>query len=414
MKCKFETCNTHANYGHEYKKPMFCAKHKNEEMRDVTNVVCQYLNCNKRAFYGIDKPINCREHKTTDAINVVKGFCKEPGCKKKPTFGNINKKPLFCIEHKKETMYNVMKQMCKYENCKLQPTYGIEWKNPIFCKYHKTNELINVVSKRCNYLNCDIQPTFGYQWKKPIKCIKHKLPDMTNVNNKKCEHNNCKVTASFGEIWMKPLRCNKHRLDTDKNVTHSSCKTEMCDIIGNPKYKGYCLRCFIYKFPDERITRQFKIKEQHISDHIKENFKNETIIIDKIINGGCSKRRPDIYIDKYTHIVIIECDENQHNQKYYENSCDNKRLMELFQDFGFRPLIVIRFNPDQYIDKNGKKIQSCFINHRGFDVPIIKTNELNKRLEKLKDLINFSLNNIPNKEITQHYLFYDEKQLTKN
>lgn len=71
MKCKFETCNTHANYGHEYKKPMFCAKHRNENMRDVTNVVCQYPNCNKRAFYGIDKPINCREHKTTDAKHNI-------------------------------------------------------------------------------------------------------------------------------------------------------------------------------------------------------------------------------------------------------------------------------------------------------------------------------------------------------
>lgn len=59
MKCKFETCNTSANYGYENKKPIYCAKHKNLDMRDVNNPVCQYISCNKRAFYGIDKPIHC-------------------------------------------------------------------------------------------------------------------------------------------------------------------------------------------------------------------------------------------------------------------------------------------------------------------------------------------------------------------
>jgi len=56
--------------------------------------------------------------------------------------------------------------------------------------------------------------------------------------------------------------------------------------------------------------------------------------------GGCSKMRPDVFIDKFTHVVIIECDENQHK----DTSCENKRTMELFQDFGNRPIVFIRFN----------------------------------------------------------------------
>jgi hypothetical protein len=408
MKCKFESCNTNANYGYELKKAIYCAKHKNADMRDVNNAVCQYNNCNKRAFYGIDKPINCREHKKNDEFNVVKGFCKEPGCKKKPTFGNISKKPIYCIEHKKETMYNVMKTVCQYENCKLQASYGLSWNKAMYCSNHKEKEMNDVVHKRCHEHNCNIQPSFGYKWKKPIYCITHKISDMKNVSAYICEDIDCNKTASFGQKWMKPLRCNKHRLHNDKNVTHKSCKSEFCEIIGNPKYKGYCLRCFIYTFPNETISRQFKIKEQYVVNYIRDNFANENIIVDKIINGGCSKRRPDVYIDKYTHVVVIECDENQHKQSFYSNMCENKRLMEIFQDFGSRPLIIISFNPDQYIDKNGLKHDSCFKRHRGFDVPIVKLTELENRLYKLKELIQHSISIIPKKEITKHHMFYDE------
>lgn len=301
-----------------------------------------------------------------------------------------------------------MKIICKYENCKLQASYGLTWNKPIYCSNHKEKEMNDVVHKRCLNYNCNIQPSFGYVWKKPIYCITHKLSDMKNVCAYLCEIEDCNKTASFGEKWMKPVRCNEHRLKNDKNVTHKSCKSEFCEIIGNPKYKGYCLRCFIYTFPNENISRQFKIKEQYIVNYVKDNFINENIIVDKIIDGGCSRRRPDIFIDKYTHVVIIECDENQHKQSFYSNICENKRLMEIFQDFGSWPLIIISFNPDQYIDKNGVKHDSCFIKHRGFDVAIVKQKELENRLDKLKDLIEYSITNIPNKEITKHYLFYDE------
>ena len=44
-------------------------------------------------------------------------------------------------------------------------------------------------------------------------------------------------------------------------------------------------------------------------DFLKENFKDLVFEFDKIV-GGCSKRRPDAYIDLFTHVIVIECDEN--------------------------------------------------------------------------------------------------------
>ena len=72
-----------------------------------------------------------------------------------------------------------------------------------------------------------------------------------------------------------------------------------CNILpSNLKYKGYCLRCFIHLFPNEKISRNYKVKENHMTEFIKEEFKNEELVFDKQVNGGCSLRRPDVYIDK--------------------------------------------------------------------------------------------------------------------
>ena len=81
--------------------------------------------------------------------------------------------------------------------------------------------------------------------------------------------------------------------------------------------------------------------------------------------------------------------------------------MELFQDFGFRPIVFIRFNPDNYIlDK--KKITSSFKMHKTLNVPMIRNKkEWNNRLNVLKEYINKHLIIIPEKEVTNEYLFYD-------
>ena len=60
----------------------------------------------------------------------------------------------------------------------------------------------------------------------------------------------------------------------------------------------------------------------------------------------CSKRRPDLFLDLGYQILIIEIDENQHLD--YDCSCENKRIMELSQDVGHKPIVFIRFNPDEY------------------------------------------------------------------
>jgi len=86
-----------------------------------------------------------------------------------------------------------------------------------------------------------------------------------------------------------------------------------------------------------------KIKELQKILNIK-NINDKIIKRDRKIEDGCSLRRVNMYIDIGFKIIIIEIDENQHI--YY--NCENKRLMEISKDVNHRPIIFIRFNPDNY------------------------------------------------------------------
>jgi hypothetical protein len=137
-----------------------------------------------------------------------------------------------------------------------------------------------------------------------------------------------------------------------------------------------------------------------LRDVLKETFKDVKMVFDKTVDGGCSNKRPDVFIDCLTHSVIIECDENEHK----DYSCENKRMMSLFSDLGNRPLVVIRFNPDSYMfGKN--KIEGCFSFKKSGSLSINKK-EWNMRTKKLIEVINKYIQEIPTKEISLEQLYY--------
>jgi hypothetical protein len=192
---------------------------------------------------------------------------------------------------------------------------------------------------------------------------------------------------------------------------------EMCNITQvNHNIKTHCTRCYSFLFPDKEISKNYKTKENFVIHNFliltsKINIDMSYFVRDKIINNGCSKRRPDLYIDLSTHIIVIENDENQH--KEYEEICENKRMMEIFKDFADRPIVFIRFNCDSYLDKNGKKQQSLFTLNSKTGLYTIKNKKLfDERINCLFDTFYNHFINIPIKEITIEKLYYD--QLIKN
>jgi hypothetical protein len=282
-------------------------------------------------------------------IDVKSFLCLYEGCKTRPNFNyEGEKKPLYCVSHKLEGMINIRSKICIYPDCKIIPNYNIQGeKQGLYCSGHKLHGMVNVTSKPCIYSECRSIPVFNIEGEKQgFYCSKHKLHGMVNVINKSCIYQDCKTIAVWNiEGEKQGLYCSKHRLDGMINVKSKTCKNEWCYISPySDKYEGYCLRCFMYIFPDKPISRNYKTKEKSVEDFVKKSYPDLSWIDDKQIKDGCSKRRPDLLLDLGYQVLIIEIDENQHIG--YDCSCENKRIMELSQDVGHRPIIFIRFNPD--------------------------------------------------------------------
>ena len=388
-------------------KPLYCFDHKKDSMIDVIHKTC--LECDKRPNFNVKgetKPLYCSKHKKEGMIDIGARMCLD--CDVQPSFNNQGEtKPLYCLTHKKEGMIDVKSKRCI--ECKKQPSFNNQGETkPLYCADHKKEGMIDVIHKTC--LECDVIPSFNNQGEtKPLYCSKHKKEGMIDIINKTCIE--CDKKPNYNNEGEKNgLYCLTHKKEGMVDVKHKTCKSDWCSTrFTNKKYDGYCVRCFIYLFPDKPVSRNYKTKEYSVVEFVKTKFPHFDFIADKIISGGCSRRRPDLFLDILYQIIIIEIDENQHTD--YDCSCENKRVMELSEDLGHRPIVFIRFNPDDY-KKDGKNITSCW----GCDkngicvVKKSKQKEWLERLNTLEDQIKYWTDpeNMTDKTIEIIHLYYDE------
>ena len=379
-------------------------------------MVKKCIECNKRPSFNVKgetKPLYCFDHKLDDMINVNKKTCIYEGCSTQPSYNFAGeKKGVYCDKHKLIDMIDVKNKTCIYVGCNTTPSYNFAGKKKgIYCDKHRLVDMIDVIHKTCIYEGCSTRPSYNFAGeKRGIYCDKHRLVDMINVRSKTCIYDGCSTQSYYNFDGEKlGIYCVSHKLDGMIDVKSKSCKSEWCSTIPhNKKYDGYCLFCYINLFPDKTVSRNYKTKEYSVVEFVKTKFPHFDFIADKIVSGGCSKRRPDLFLDILYQIIIIEIDENQHQD--YDCGCENKRIMELSQDLGHRPIVFIRFNPDDY-KKDGKNITSCW----GCDkngicvVKKSKQKEWVERLNTLEDQIKYWTDpeNMTDKTIETIQLYYD-------
>jgi len=299
--------------------------------------------------------------------------------------------------------------MCIYPDCKIRPHYNTAGvTKALYCSNHKLEGMVDVKNKTCIHPECKVIPVYNTAGEtKALYCSNHKLEGMVNVKDKPCIHEGCKVIPSYNTVGeTKILYCSKHKLEGMVNVKDKTCKSEWCFTLVKDKYDGYCLYCYINLFPNNPVSRNYKTKEKDVVDRIKETFPNFTWIADKRVQGGCSLRRPDLLLDMGSHIIIVEVDENQHND--YDCSCENKRLMQLSEDLQHRPIVFIRFNPDAYTNQEGVLVKSCWKLNKLGVMQIMKTKETEweERIENLKTQIQYWIDNPTEKTVEIIQLFY--------
>jgi hypothetical protein len=329
-------------------------------------------------------------------INVIQKNCEHEGCTKQPCY-NLPTEHFgkFCATHKTIQMVNVRERRCEYDKCIKKPFYNLpsETKGR-FCKEHKKDDMIDVLSKSCDHEECNKRATFNYPGKKAKFCATHKEDEMIDVKTARCEHTDCMTVPVFNLPGSKRgLLCFEHREPGMEDVRNKRCKTHMCDIILTHG-KDYCARCFAYIFPDEKHGH-FKTREMKLKEYLETQYANKTITHNKRVE--CHLYRPDFVFDMGTHTIVIEIDENQH--RAYDTSCDNKRLMSIFQGLGSRPMLMIRFNPDKYDSTPGCFKKDGQLSGNG--------KEWKLRTEKLKERIDHWVHTQPSREISVEHLFFD-------
>jgi hypothetical protein len=241
----------------------------------------------------------------------------------------------------------------------------------------------------------------------PKYCTKHKDESMVRIIMGECRANGCVISPSYNmPNEVIPIFCSKHKNSIMIDVKHKVCKTNLCGIqVRNPNYDGYCFRCFVYTHPNEYNYRNYKTKEIYVRDYILTKFSQYTWICDKKITDGCSNRRPDILLDLGDKVLIIEVDENQHNN--YDNICELVRITNISDDLNNRPIVLIRFNPDNYTDKYNTIIKSPWkINKNGYCV-IHNQNEIDNRLTVLSNKIKYIVKSTYTDLLTIYKLFYN-------
>jgi uncharacterized protein YajQ (UPF0234 family) len=372
-------------------------------MIDIKSKKCIKCNIKRPNFNYTNelKALYCADCKLDNMIDIKHKKCIKCNIKR-PTFNYENEsKALYCADCKLDNMIDIKSKKCIKCNIKI-PTFNYENESKaLYCGNCKLDNMIDIKSKKC--IKCNIkQPAFNYKDEsKPLYCGNCKLDNMINIKSKKCITCNIKIPNFNYKDESKALYCGNCKLDNMIDIKHIMCIT--CNLVrAHTKFNNMCSGCYYYMNPNSVLTRNHKSKENQIISDLNKEL-NNIIIQDKIISNGCSKRRPDGLIKLNDYNIIIEIDENQHN----DYSCENKRLMEIFKDLGNSPLTMIRFNPDAYKLDN-KKIKSPFgITKIDGKLKIINQKEYKLRFNKLLDTINSNIKIIPNKEINVIHLFYD-------
>jgi hypothetical protein len=158
------------------------------------------------------------------------------------------------------------------------------------------------------------------------------------------------------------------------------------------------MNCYIHYFPDtdKALNARCTSKENKVKVWITNEFKDTFIHNKPLYLGDCSckvRRRIDLYTPIGNTLLCIEVDENQH--KGYKKEDEEARFNDLYMAHGGK-FVYIRYNPDQYKDKDGKKKNPTFEKRI---VALVK--EVRKQIKRIKDEENDDLVEI-------HKMFYDE------
>lgn len=259
------------------------------------------------------------------------------------------------IIYKNGVKYNEKgKKLCVYGDCDIEPSFNYGYKKEtLYCKEHKLESMMDVFHRRktCSYDRCDLYPLYNYKGRKTSKyCKYHKKDFMIDVMNRLCDK--CELTRV--------------------------------------KFDNLCMRCWYYNNPRHKRTLNIysnrRVIEQYFINVITNdliqhspNLVDNNLSVDINYNGG-----PDQYLDLFvefdTFVLVVQFIENQQLRDNYHH--DKPDI------FNGREIRIIKFNVDEYLDKDNIKIASCFKYDRSHKKIQNKKSNIKDRSELLVSTVN--------------------------
>lgn len=275
-----------------------------------------------------------------------------------------------------------------------------------FCSTHASPDMIQLAGRCKNAAGCTRQASFAHAGKTAQFCQTHADATMVNVRSRECKHAGCTLQPAFNFPGKRVgAYCYRHKLADMVNVIAPRC--ECCGITTVKANGNHCLYCSINLFPNLPRVCNYKTKEKAVADAVRSWFPDLDWAFDRVVHGAGSGRRPDIRLDMGTYVLIIEVDESQH--RTYECICENKRVMQLYVDCGQRDVVLVRFNPDSYVNASNCKVPSCWglTPSRGILV-VKKAKDWEHRLAALKRALHLAFEHgAAGKTVHEMRLFYD-------
>ena len=323
MKCKKVTPTF--NYEGE-KTALFCEACKAPGMINIKNTTCEKCKVKQPSFNykGLPKKF-CSDCKEIDMIDVINKKCEK--CHKKIPIFNYEGETIrrFCGDCKEPGMVDIYNRICIDKSCRRRVQYALPGMLPEYCSTHRTEGMI----------------------KNP---------------RKQCTSNPCREIATHG--IKEPLHCDAHALENEYNLVERCCKK--CERIDVLNMDGLCVNFCSHEEKDRIIKKQIKQHEEFIGKLLQTEINIPYIYQNEIVDKNCSKKRPDFVYHCGTHIVIIEVDEDQHKSykcTAYGDTKDGKmkgeniRMFDIAQSFDGLPVIFIRYNPDNFKNKNNRIVK---------------------------------------------------------
>ena len=188
----------------------------------------------------------------------------------------------------------------------------------------------------------------------------------------------------WGTNWT-PKHCETHKTADDHNLVEQACSS--CGLLYVLDKENKCENCNPEAFATARLAKQNALMAALDARGLTGTSTDTTVD-----NGICGKERPDRVYDFGDKIVILECDEHQHQDR--QCLCEQTRMVNIGQSFGGIPVYFIRWNPDDYSPESDRK----------------SPEEIAKRHKLVGDLIRDiqkGKHTLPKALVSALYMYYD-------